>query len=132
MGSVRLLSSAQLVKGLEDVCEEWLRSLGWFSVPSCKKAMQLKWQNKAERWYCQAELLFQLSLRLCPVGGLPFLTNYLMLFKKKNKTTTTGMEGSKKSDVFSAWAILVSSSRLILELLKWLDLHHQRAPLRFL
>lgn len=34
------------------------------------------------------------------------------------------MEGSKKSDVFSAWAILVSSSRLILELLKWLDLHH--------
>lgn len=84
MGSVRLLSSAQLVKGLEDVCEEWLRSLGWFSVP-CKKAMQLKWQNKAERWYCQAELLFQLSLRLCPVGGLPFLTNYLMLFKKKTK-----------------------------------------------
>lgn len=41
------------------------------------------------------------------------------------------MDGSKKSDVFSAWAILVSS-RLILELLKWLDLHHQRAPLRLL
>lgn len=37
-----------MVEGLENkMCVEWLRSLGWFNVPSCKKALQVKWQNKA-------------------------------------------------------------------------------------